>query len=322
MSYPIDPMRTKYWPEVFGEAGSATTTSSGVELVEYSGYSDYIVQLVDLATTHAQDGSSSVMTSAVRVNSDSGDNLINSMMSARGHIDNAIPQKITGVKSLGVYGYYPSGGAAELMRYRLGVRVTKPTVFEKILYKMSLTETEKVLDAKFDVAKKIRAGVLTGHTDQHFTKIYEVAKSITAASGANPTIGAEIHPLAGQKAVLLGIATEEHATASQVYISVNRENEQVMKLDAYAFENKSVHGTNYIEELNYEQSVYVVALDKLKVWIENTGSAITDFKVRFRYGIAPLTIIEKIRWGLEMTDEEKMVATEFDLFDGVLAGVF
>lgn len=321
MAYPVDPQQVKYWPEIFGEAGSIALTSlSGEVMGEYSSYSDYIVQLTDLATTH-ETAAGGVPTSAVRVNADAGNNLINSMLSARGHIDNAIPNKITGKESMALYGYYPIGGAAELMRYRYGLRITKPTVYEKLLLKMPLTDEEEALNVKFAIQKKIDAGILTGQTAQQFTKIYEVSKSITAASGANPTMGQEIHPLAGQKVVLLGIATEEHTTASEVFISVSRDTEQVMKLDTYAFKSKSENATNFTEQLNYEMPLHVVALDKLKVWIENPGSATTSFKCRFRYGIAPLTIIEKIRWGLPITDEEKAIASEFDLYDSVIAGV-
>lgn len=320
MAFPVDPMRTRYWPEIFGEAGSVTTTESGAEICEYSNYSDYIVQLVHLATTH-ETAAGGTPTSAIRVNTDAGDNLINSMVSARGHIDNAIPNVVTGKESLAMYGYYPSGGAAELMRVRAGFRITKPTVYEKLLSGMKLTDGEEALNTKFAIQKKIDAGILSGHTEPKYPEIYEVAKSITAASGANPTIGSEIHPLRGMKVVLLGIATEEHSTADQVFISVSRENEQVMKLDSYAFKQKSNDSTNYIEELNYEMPLHIVALDKLKVWVENTGSALTAFKVRFRYGIAPLTIIEKIRWGIPITEEESVVATEFDLADSVIAGV-
>ena len=321
MAYPVDPMKTKYWPEIFGEAGSITlTSSSGEEMASYSSYSDYIVQLVDLATTH-ETAAGGVPTSAVRVNTDSGSNLINSMVSARGHIGNAIPNKVTGKESMALYGYYPAGGAAELMRYRYGIRVTKPTVYEKLLLGMSLTDAEEALNAKFSIQKKISAGILTGQTQQQYTKIYEVAKSISALIGTNPTIGQEIHPLSGKKVVLLGIASEQQTDANEVFISVTRDGEQVMKLDTYAFMEKSEDTTNYTEQLNYEMSLHVVATDKLKVWIENTGSAITDFKCRFRYGIAPLTIIEKIRWGIPITDEENAIATEFDLGDSVIAGV-
>lgn len=322
MAFPVDPMKTKYWPEVFGESGSVTlTTLSGVEIGEYSNYDDYIVQLVDLATTH-ETAAGGVPTSAIRVNADAGDNLINSMLSARGHIDNAIPVKVTGKESISLYGYYPSGGAAELMRYRYGLRITKPTVYEKLLHKIDLTDEEKLLDTKFEISKKIAAGILSGQAGQAFTKIYEVAKKLSPVADANPTVGAEIHPLSGYKAVLLGISVDEWATANQVFVSVTRDREQVMKLDTYGFMKKSENGTSYYEEANYEMPLHVVATDKLKVWLENTVSlAAAPHNVRFRYGIAPLTIMERIRWGLSLTDDERAIATELDLVDSVAAGV-
>ena len=92
-------------------------------------------------------------------------------------------------------------------------------------------------------------------------------------------------------------------------------------MDPYAFLD-SVGAGAYDAESNYEIPLHVVALDKLKVWVENTVTlAVTALNVRFRYGITQLTIIEKLRWGLFLTDEEKAIASEFDLADSVIAGV-
>ena len=317
MAYPVDPMRTRYWPEIFGEAGSVTTTSSGAEIADYSNYHDFIVQLVTLATVRESTGNG-----AIRVNSDFGDNLINSPTEARFMADKHEDIKVTGNKSMTLFGYYPSGGSAQALRYRYGLRVTKPTVYEKLIYGMSLTDEEKALDTKFEITKKIQAGILGGETTPKFTKIYEVAKAITATASTNVTIGSEIHPLAGHKVVLLALAVERHGTADQVYVSVSRDGEQVMKLDTYAFKNSTDvgGGGESLVELNFELPLYVVALDKLKVWFENSVD-ITTFKVRYVYGIAPLTIIEKLRWGIPLTEDETAISTAYDLIDSMKAGV-
>ena len=314
MSFPVDPMKARYWPEVFGEAGSITTTLSGAEITTYSNFDDYIVQIVTLATNPE-----TVDHSAIRVNSDSGTNLVNSVSDARYYMDRYEELKVTGEETLGLFGYYPPGGAgSKILRYRYGIRVTKPTVYEKLLLGIDLTDIEEGLNAKFSIAKGILAGTLSGQPVQQFTKIYEVAKMFTSTAGDNPTIGPEIHPLPGQKAVLLGIAIEEHATESEVFINVTRDNEQVMRMDAYGFLN-AVDAT-YNAQLNYGIPLYVVANDNLRVWIENTVN-ITDFKARFVYGLSPLTVIEKIRWGLTLSDKESAIAIEYDLADSVLAGV-
>lgn len=315
MAYPVDPLKTRHWPEIFGEAGYVLTTESGTEIASYSSYGDYIAQIVSLGTDPEATGPGTV-----RVNSDAGDNLVNSASTARFYMDRHEDLKVTGVESLSLYGYYPAGGGAANLRYRYGLRVTKPTVHEKLLLKMSLTEAEEALNAKFSIQKKIDAGILTGQTEQQFTKIYEVAKKFTSLADVNPTIGPEVHPLHGQKAVLLGIAMDEWSTEDKVFVNVTRDGEQVMRMDAYAFID-SVGAGAYTAESNYEIPLYIVATDKLKVWVENTVSIAAGFNVRFKYGIAPLTIIEKIRWGIPITDAENATAMEFDLMDSVIAGV-
>jgi len=73
-------------------------------------------------------------------------------------------------------------------------------------------------------------------------------------------------------------------------------------------------------EMNYELPCYVVALDQLEVFIESTAT-VADVKVRFRYGIAPLTIVDKLRWGLPLTEVDTTIANELDLVDSVKAGM-
>ena len=316
MAYPVDPMRTKYWPEIFGEADYVATSSSGEEIGSYSSYEDYIVQLVSLATAPETNGPGTV-----RVNSDAGTNLINSPSTARLYMDKMEEMKVTGVESLSLYGYFPSGGLTGHMYYRYGIRITKPTVYEKILLGMPLTEKEEALNAKFSIKKGIIAGTISGRTEQHYSKIYEVARRLSDVADVNPTVGQVIHPLAGQKVVLLSIAVDEGPAEHQVYVNVTRDGEQVMKMDSFSFQNSLGAGT-YNAESNYEIPLHVVAINKMEVWVENTVSlAVTPLNVRFKYGIAPLTVVEKVRWELALTDEEKAIVSELDLVDSVIAGV-
>ena len=319
MAFPVDPMRTRYWPETFGEAGVVANSVSGTEIASYSNYGDYIVQLVSLAT-----GPETTDHSSIRVNSDAGSNLINSATEARFYADKHEDMKVTGVESLAMYCHAATSTPSDV-QYQYGVRVTKPTVYEKLLLGMPLTDVEEALNTKFAIQKKISAGILAGQTTQQYTKIYEVARRLSSIADVNPTVGQEIHPLDGQKAVLLSIAVDEGPAANQVFVNVTRDGEQVMKMDTYGFQQTIVDNlgnTNYDAQSNYEIPLHIVAIDKLKVWIENTVTlAVTPLNVRFKYGIAPLTIIEKIRWGLPITDEENAIATEFDLADSVIAGV-
>jgi len=319
MAYPVDPMKTKYWPEIFGEAGIVANSVSGTEIASYSSYDDYIVQLVSLAT-----GPETTDHSSIRVNSDAGSNLINSATEARFYADKHEELKVTGVESLSLYCYAVASTPSNV-QYRYGIRVTKPTVYEKLMLDIPLTDEEEILNTKFAVQKNIQAGILSGKATPQFSKIYEVAKRLTSIADVNPTVGQEIHPLTGQKVVLLSIAVDEGPAANQVYVNVTRDGEQVMRMDTYGFQQTiidNVGGTTYVAQSNYEIPLYVVATDKLRVWVENTVSlAGTPLNVRYKYGVAPLTIAEKIRWGLSLTDSESVIAAEFDLTDSVLAGV-
>lgn len=330
MAFPIDPMRVIYYPEIFGEAGVTTTTASGETIASYSNFSDNIVQLMTLGT-HA-DETAANKDCMVRVSADSGTNLIDENVWARPQINKLTDLKITGKESMLIEGYYATGGAASTMRWMHGIRVTKPTVFEKIMLGMRLSATEQALDDKFDITHKIQAGVLSSKSEEQYIKIYEVAKSITiAAAGTNANVGQVIHPLAGQKVVLLGVAVEQHGADAQVYLSVNRDDEQVMKLDTNAFVQDlgEIDGASvaiatdgsYGASMSYELPLHVVALDKLRVWVENPGAAVDTFKVRFRYGISTLTLMDRIRWNLGLDDDQMAIANEMDLFDSVAAGV-
>ena len=317
MAYPIDPMKTKYPPEIFAEAGEIATTLSGAEIAYYSSYHDYITQLVTLGTVPM-----TATTGSVRVNTDAGDNEVNSIVEARPYMNNVADLKVTGITSMALYGYFPAGGATGDLLYRYGIRVTKPTVVEKLLYQMQLTDVEAALDTKFGISKMIAAGTMGAKTETPFSKIFEISKNVDVAANVALTVDRAVHPLAGQKAVLLGVCIENYGTADTLFLSVKRDGEQVMKLDAHAFAD-AISGSmaaGYTNEMNYEMPCYVVALDQLEVFIESTAAE-ADVKVRFRYGIAPLTIIDKIRWGLPLTETDHAIATELDLFDSVKAGV-
>jgi len=312
-AFPVDPRKGQYFPEIWAEAGSITTTTSGAEIAYYSNYGDYIVQLTTLGTHPESTGNGKI-----RVNTESGDDLIDSPTESRFYMDRLETLNVVGKTSLGIYAYYPSGGSAQTLYYRYGLRITKPTVYEKVLYGIPLTDAEAALDSKYEITSKIKAGLMASEASPKFEKIYEVAKDITAAASANPVIGTEIHPSSGKKAVLLSVATEQHGTANQVYIKVTRDRDDIIKLDTNAFIDAV--DTTYSDELNYEQPLYVPATDTLKVSIENSVS-ISTFKVRFTYGIAPLTVIEKIRWNLPLTDDEAEIASSMDLYDAAIGGV-
>jgi len=199
-------------------------------------------------------------------------------------------------------------------------RVLKMSVFEKIKYGLSLDETEKSLATEFDIVKKYNAGTLQKHfIIPAFKKIIEVAKEVTVTAGGNTRVGRMINVKSGQKAVLIGVSVNAPAVSStfggpginDTYFTLNRDtvDQAHMKLDCASMPN-----------LETEVPCFIPALDRHEVLIEST-TGVTNLAVRYRYGIADISIIEKVRWGMALTSDEKATADSLGLQDAVLAGV-
>jgi len=124
----------------------------------------------------------------------------------------------------------------------------------------------------------------------------------------------------GEKAVLLGVAVDSGAVRTQnggpgandTYLILDRDSVDLshFRLDCAAMPN-----------MDTEIPVYIPAISKHEISLEST-IGITDLSVYYRYGIAPLTLIEKIRWNYPLTKDEKTIADKFNLQGVVETGVF
>ena len=68
-----------------------------------------------------------------------------------------------------------------------------------------------------------------------------------------------------------------------------------------------------------ENYIRIVALDHLRITFDM--SAAGTYRFRVVYGIAPLTITDKIRWGLDLTTDERRIAEEQRLEEKIQVGV-
>jgi len=313
----FDPTKAKYYPEELPEAiaiNAAASTASGTEIASYSSFSPYVMQLKKLWTWQTV-GAASV---TLRVDIDSGHAVIESPLPSRSALFHAdldlIAQDNMDLWSVGVT------GAGLNSYYTYTMRVTKPTIFEKIKHSITLTDDEKALADEFDIKRKHLAGILAsrGVNTEQFKKIYEVARRVTVAAGGNTRVGRIINVKKGEKAVILGIAVDSTAAialaagANNTFFTLNRDSSDTsyIRLDCAS-----------MPTLNYETPCYIPAIDKHEILIESVAGG--TIPVRYRYGVANLTLMEKIRWGQEgtMTPDEKKTADEFDLYDSVKAGV-
>lgn len=311
MAARIDPTKAKLFPEELPEAIVTTASASGAAVASYSNFSPYSIFLKQLMT-----GQTPGVT--LRLDNDSGHAVLENPLRTR--LNRAFaPVDIVSYDSLDLWMIGDSAQEAFETYCAYTMRITKMTLFEKYKYGVNLSDEELALLVEFDVPKKYRAGLLRFTEAPQFKKVFEVARRVTVGAASNNRIGKVINVRRGEKAVILGVAVDAGAVqaegggpgADNTYITLNRDSIDAahFKLDCAA-----------MPPFDTEVPCYVPALDRHELIIESTAG-ITDLDVRFRYGIADLSIIEQIRWERPLTKDEKAIADSLDLYDSVRVGV-
>lgn len=303
----IDPTKARFYPEILPESIVTTSSVSGAAIASYAAFSPYTMALTKLWTGQ-------VPGVTIRMDADSGHAVLESPMVSR---PARLPVDIDLIAhdSIDLW----SVGAAVETYATYNMRIAKLNIFEKIKNSVTLTDTETSLADEFQIKKKYLAGMLRTMDVPQFKKIYEVAKEVTVAAGGSTRVGRIVNVKKGEKAVLIGIAVDSTAIdgafggpgANDTYFSVNRD---VVDTRHIMLDCLSMPG------LDNEIPCYIPAIDRHEILIEST-TGVTDFPVRYRYGIANLSVMEKIRWNLSLTSDEEKMAQEFDLFDSIKAGV-
>lgn len=303
----VDPTKARYYPEILPEAIVTTASASGTSIASYAAFNPYTISLQKLWTGQTP-------TISMRMDADSGHAVIESPLVAR---PGALPvdNDLIAHDSMDLWAI----GDAVPSFYTYTMRVTILNIFEKIKNSVTLTDAETKLADEFDIKRKYLAGILRSMDVPQFKKIYEVAREVTVVAGGTTRVGRMINVKKGEKAVLIGIAVDRDALspgvggpgADDTFFVLNRDviNTSYIDLDCYA-----------MPSLDYEIPCYIPALDRHDIFISSI-TGITNLTVRYRYGIANLSLIEKIRWNQSLISDEEKTAQEFDLYDSVKAGV-
>jgi hypothetical protein len=194
--------------------------------------------------------------------------------------------------------YSPTDITGYQFRHRIAV-LPKTTAL-KILLGLPLSERDRQLDQKFGISDMI-SGYPAEPVD--LLKGVEQIKSTAVYLESAGTIFRQVVPR-GWKLILLDISVARPDGPATLYIDVKRDNIDALHLDAYC-----------MPELQYKCPVRIVATDKMEI------TASSSCFIRLTYGLGRITLSEKIRWGLELTQAEKDLAAKMDLFDKVEAGV-
>ena len=304
MTARIDPRKARFYPEIVPESIGVLATASGTSIASYANFYPWTLSLNYLFTNQSAN--------QIRIDGDSGHGLIESECEPR---PNLMPYGDLDILFEDSMDLWALGVANTYATY--GLKVTKLTVLEKIKYGLPLTDDETALSSKFNILKEFKAGRLQSSNiiSSKFKKITEVSKKISPGTPSITTIDKKINVKLGEKVVLLSLGTHPGvggpATANDTYICINRDTVDLeyIKLDSFTMPAE-----------NYQVPCYIPAVDRLEVYVDNTAN-LTNFPVTFKYGIAELTVLEKIKWKQPMEPEDEAIASEFDLYSAVKAGV-
>jgi hypothetical protein len=191
-------------------------------------------------------------------------------------------------------------------------RYASRSIFYGEFVSKSLREKAKA----YGIQARTLAGIQSKISANRWIHIREVSKIFTGLSAdQNPNVGTIVDTpyikdiddnLIETKVVLLGVSCERSDPGVDRYVSVTRgENEEdYVKLDC-----RTMIGLEYWEDL------FIPARDRLDIVYQN--GALATGKIKFRYGIAPISIREKIKWGIPLQDFEEDAISTLKLSEGI-----
>jgi hypothetical protein len=201
----------------------------------------------------------------------------------------------------------PSVGYA--WRHKILVQRINPLA--KLINKIPLNPRDIELVTKFDLADSLASSYFTETLP--YSGLYRVITE-TVNLAASGTVLRRIVP-DDEKLVLLDVGITRAAVGNAT-ISIARDDTDTMSLDTAClqdFDNVNWNGSRP------ERTLFVNCLKKLEVTLDVSAGG--PYDVRVVYGLAKLSVRDKIRWKLELSTSDKAVADKFDLYDKVEAGI-
>ncbi|MEM2163685.1 MAG: hypothetical protein QXR62_04595 [Candidatus Bathyarchaeia archaeon] len=292
-----------YPPEIIPFAQPIDLLAGDNKVFEYSGFEPYIVSLYGVSFARTDN-----LNFRVTVD-DRADALRFDNLGAVRGIDHTEEVKIPAYKNIRGYIYTPSNITSFQMRHT--VRVDKQNALLKLQLGFPLSSREQELASKFDIYTLIQTeGAVPFCPYCGVERIYTYTK-VLSSSGAVLRLPVPD----GYKAVLLDVAMERPASANQAKLTLERDRQgyDVFELDPYCMQGLSQPLYPY-----REHALRIVCLEEMLVELSVASGT---HKVRLVVGLGKLTIPEKIKWGVELTSNERTIADKLNLWEQVEAGL-
>ena len=313
-----NPIDIKYCPEIIPH-GDLVDLAAGVD-TKMKTFTKFVPRKVTLI------GMTGVQTDGrrFRVSADGNDNAINADLGALkdASLNEMNELGILSTKELVIRGYSPV--IVNNFQSRFLIRVDKLSIVDRILLGLPMTNVDKEIEKKFNIRDRISIGIapitsldktiMRSRLLAESVKDVVVSEVVSVSAGGSAVVGNKVSVPSGYKAVVIDIAAEQGTPGDNTRFKLLRDDQT-----DYVDVDTSCMGT-----INYNTECFIPVLDSFRVTLSSTNP-VNDQSVRYRYVIAPLTIIDKLRWYdsplVELTDNELTLAESEDMFDKISAGL-
>lgn len=305
----FDVLRAKYYPETVVDYNRLNIETSETEILRYVSFDPYVLFLKSIAVDTASNVNIQVLID--------GSEIVTNDAAASGGLDVPMEFNQRVESSLVINAKSNTVAAITDVPVRVTFTVDKLTPYDNIFYGEFVSKSLREKAKAYGIQARTLAGIQSKISANRWIHIREVSKSFTGLSAdQNPNVGTIVDTpyikdiddnIIETKVVLLGVSCDRSiAAAGDSYISVTRgENEEdYVKLDC-----RTMIGLAYWEDL------FIPARDRLDIVYQN--GALATGKIRFRYGIAPINIREKIKWGIPLQDFEEDAISTLKMSEGI-----
>lgn len=304
----FDILRAKYYPEKIVDSFRMDIETTSTEVARYTTFDPYCLYLKSVAI----DSSSDVI---LNVEID-GSSDISAYSSASGGLDEPMLFDQLAQTSMVISAKSNTGAQETNVPFRVVIEVDKLSVYDKMFRGVFVSKRLRDIAKNYGIQAHALTGIQSkiGATRWLYTR--EVSKAYSGLSAdQNPSVGMIVDApyikdidgnIVETKVVLLGVSVDRSLATGECYVSITRgENEE----DYIQIDCRTMCGLAYWEDL------LVPARDQINIIYQN--GSVTDGKIKFRYGVAPLNLRDKIRWGIELKDFEEDTVTSLKSSDGI-----
>jgi len=194
--------------------------------------------------------------------------------------------------------YNSSAATISNYPYRYGYWLFKPTVSDKILYGMPLTDEEKAIADEFDLVRLVDEGSLPLPMDTMLKRVFKKTRTATVSwRGDLSTEGADVGSVyspVGKMLVLESVALEKPSDGTYTTaLNINVDESSFHSMRAWAASGAT-----------YDIPLWIVAKDVIKLSL-TTNKAISGYNVRFTYSEFRVTKYVQMLFGMIAREEDE-----------------